>query len=62
MISSAPSSSAAVSHPPSLPVRPHGHTVNELYGVAVLPGARRVEAVGLLDPRVLAEATPTAFP
>ncbi len=40
------------------------HTVNELYDVAVLPSARRVEAIGLLDPRALAEAVvpPTELP
>lgn len=32
------------------------HTIDELYDVAVLPGARRVEALGLLDARALAEA------
>lgn len=35
------------------------HTVNELYDVAILPGARRVEAVGLIDARALAEAVTT---
>lgn len=40
------------------------HTVNELYDVAVLPGVRRAEAVGLLDARALAEAVaiPTEIP
>ncbi len=32
------------------------HTVTELYDVAVLAGARRPEALGLLDPQALAEA------
>lgn len=35
------------------------HTVNELYDVAFLPGVRRVEALGLLDARALAEAVAT---
>lgn len=35
------------------------HTVNELYDVAILPGARRVEALGLLDARALADAVAT---